>query len=67
MWKYFGFHMMLYIAGLQGIDKDVLEAAEMDGAGAFQRFWHITLPLLGADDPPVDLLLGRRRAASSST
>jgi raffinose/stachyose/melibiose transport system permease protein len=47
VWKYFGFHMMLYIAGLQGIDKDLLEAAKMDGAGPFQRFWHITLPLLG--------------------
>jgi raffinose/stachyose/melibiose transport system permease protein len=47
LWKYFGFHMMLYVAGLQGIDRSLLEAAEMDGAGAFQRFWHITLPLLG--------------------
>jgi raffinose/stachyose/melibiose transport system permease protein len=47
MWKYFGFHMMLYIAGLQSLDKSLLEAAEMDGAGAFQRFRHITLPLLG--------------------
>ena len=47
LWKYFGFHMMLYIAGLQGIDPALLEAAEMDGASPFQRFWHITLPLLG--------------------
>lgn len=47
VWKYFGFHMMLYIAGLQGIDKEVLEAAKMDGACPWQRFRHITLPLLG--------------------
>jgi raffinose/stachyose/melibiose transport system permease protein len=47
LWKYFGFHMMLYVAGLQGIDRSLLEAAEMDGASAWQRFWHITLPLLG--------------------
>jgi raffinose/stachyose/melibiose transport system permease protein len=47
LWKYFGFHMMLYVAGLQGIDASLLEAAEMDGATPFQRFWHITLPLLG--------------------
>jgi raffinose/stachyose/melibiose transport system permease protein len=47
VWKYFGFHMMLYIAGLQSLDKSLLEAAEMDGASAVQRFWHITLPLLG--------------------
>ena len=47
LWKYFGFYMMLYIAGLQGIDKTLLEAAEMDGATPFQRFRYITLPLLG--------------------
>jgi raffinose/stachyose/melibiose transport system permease protein len=47
VWKYFGFHMMLYIAGLQSIDASLLEAAEMDGATAFQRFRYITLPLLG--------------------
>ena len=47
VWKYFGFHMMLYVAGLQSLDKSLLEAAEMDGASAFQRFRHITLPLLG--------------------
>jgi raffinose/stachyose/melibiose transport system permease protein len=47
VWKYFGFHMMLYIAGLQSLDKSLLEAAEMDGANAFRRFRHITLPLLG--------------------
>ena len=46
LWKYFGFHMMLYVAGLQAIDKSLFEAAEMDGADAFRRFWHITLPLL---------------------
>ncbi len=47
IWKYFGFHMMLYLAGLQGIPKEVLEAASIDGAGAWQRFRHVTLPLLG--------------------
>jgi raffinose/stachyose/melibiose transport system permease protein len=47
VWKYFGFHMMLYIAGLQGVDKSLLEAAEIDGASAWQRFRFIILPLLG--------------------
>ena len=47
VWKYFGFYMMLYVAGLQSIDKSLLEAAEMDGAGPFRRFRYITLPLLG--------------------
>jgi len=46
LWKYFGFHMMLYIAGLQGIDRDLYEAAEIDGATAGQRFRFITLPML---------------------
>ena len=46
-WKYFGFHMMLYLAGLQGIPTEILEAASIDGAGAWDRFRHITLPLLG--------------------
>jgi raffinose/stachyose/melibiose transport system permease protein len=46
LWKYFGFHMMLYIAGLQSIDRELYEAAEIDGAGAWQRFRFITLPQL---------------------
>lgn len=48
VWKYFGFHMMLFIAGLQSIDKSVLEAAEIDGATGWQKFRHVTLPLLGS-------------------
>ncbi|MFH8485186.1 carbohydrate ABC transporter permease [Streptomyces longisporoflavus] len=46
-WKYFGFHMMLYLAGLQGIPAELHEAARIDGANAWQRFRYITLPLLG--------------------
>ncbi|MEU3521570.1 sugar ABC transporter permease [Streptomyces sp. NPDC006654] len=45
-WKYFGFHMMLYLAGLQSIPAELTEAAIVDGAGPWQRFRHITLPLL---------------------
>ncbi|WP_242427239.1 MULTISPECIES: sugar ABC transporter permease [unclassified Streptomyces] len=47
VWKYFGFHMMLFLAGLQSIPSEILEAAAIDGAGAWQRFRHVTLPLLG--------------------
>ena len=47
VWKYFGFHMMLYIAGMQNIDKNLYEAAAVDGANAWQRFRFITLPGLG--------------------
>ncbi|MGO8034127.1 carbohydrate ABC transporter permease, partial [Rhizobium ruizarguesonis] len=48
VWKYFGFHMMLFIAGLQSVDKSVLEAAEIDGATGWQKFRYVTLPLLGS-------------------
>jgi raffinose/stachyose/melibiose transport system permease protein len=45
-WKYFGFHMMLYLAGLQSIPAELTEAALIDGANAWQRFCSVTLPLL---------------------
>lgn len=38
--------MIFYLAGLQGIDDSIYEAAEIDGAGAFQRFKSITIPML---------------------
>lgn len=47
-WKYFGFHMLLFLAGLQNIPQEIEEAARMDGANAFQNFFNITLPLLGS-------------------
>ncbi len=46
VWKYFGFHMMLFIAGLHGIDQTLYDAAAIDGASSRQRFRRITLPLL---------------------
>ncbi|HEY6570796.1 MAG TPA: sugar ABC transporter permease [Candidatus Limnocylindrales bacterium] len=46
-WKYFGFHMILMLAGLQGIPKELEEAALIDGADKRQAFRHVTLPLLG--------------------
>ncbi|NMB58049.1 MAG: sugar ABC transporter permease [Chloroflexi bacterium] len=47
-WKYFWFHMLLYLTGLQNIPTEIEEAARMDGANAFQNFFHITLPLLSS-------------------
>ena len=47
-WKYFGFHMMLYIAGMQAIDRGLYEAAEIDGASALEKFWYITIPGIGS-------------------
>ena len=46
-WKYFGFHMILLLAGLQGIPREIEEAALIDGAGRWQAFRYVTLPLLG--------------------
>lgn len=45
-WQYFGFNMIVFIAGLQSIPSEVYEAAEMDGATKKQTALHITLPLL---------------------
>ena len=47
VWKNLGYDMLLFLAGLQAVPTDQLEAARMDGASAFQRFRHVTLPLLG--------------------
>jgi raffinose/stachyose/melibiose transport system permease protein len=47
-WKYFGFHMILYMAGLQSIPSDLEEAARIDGANEQQVLRHITIPLLGS-------------------
>lgn len=47
-WKYFGFHLVLYVAGLQNIPEDVVEAAQIDGATSWQITRHVTLPLLGS-------------------
>lgn len=46
LWKGVGFNMVVFLAGLQAIPREYHEAAAVDGAGALQRFWHITLPLL---------------------
>ena len=46
-WKYFGFHMVLYLAGLQQIPRELEEAALIDGAKGWQVFRYVTLPLLG--------------------
>jgi len=47
-WKFFGLHMLLYLAGLQNIPREVEEAAEIDGASRWQSLLYVTLPLLGS-------------------
>ncbi|MGF1452088.1 MAG: carbohydrate ABC transporter permease [Opitutales bacterium] len=44
LWLYVGFNMIYFLAALQNVSQDLLEAAEIDGANAWQRFWHVTLP-----------------------
>jgi len=46
-WKFFGFHMILYLAGLQNIPAELEDAARVDGATPFQVLKDVTLPLLG--------------------
>ena len=46
IWKYFGFHMALFVAGRQGVGDDVLEAAKIDGATRWQSTLSIVLPLM---------------------
>ncbi len=54
VWKNFGYNMLIFIAGLQSIPEELHEAAELDGAGAWSRFVHVTLPSLG----PTFLFVG---------
>lgn len=44
VWQSFGWNSIVYLAAIAGINKDLYEAAAVDGAGRFQRIWHITLP-----------------------
>jgi ABC-type sugar transport system permease subunit len=46
LWKTTGFAIILMLAGLQAIDRGLYEAAEMDGAGAWTKFWRVTVPLM---------------------
>lgn len=46
VWRWTGYNMILMLAGLQGIPPDYYEAAELDGAGPWQRMRHITVPLM---------------------
>ncbi len=46
LWKWTGFHVVIYLAGLQSIPGDLYEAAALDGASRWQLLWRITLPLL---------------------
>jgi ABC-type sugar transport system permease subunit len=44
LWMSVGFNMIYFLAALQSVDKECLEAADIDGANAWQKFWHVILP-----------------------
>lgn len=46
VWKYFGFHMMIYIAALQSVPEEMIEAAKIEGAKRARVIWHVLLPQL---------------------
>ncbi|MET3293202.1 UNVERIFIED_CONTAM: multiple sugar transport system permease protein [Brevibacillus sp. OAP136] len=46
IWKSVGYMMVIFLAGLQGISSDMYEAASIDGASAWQKFWKITVPMI---------------------
>lgn len=56
-WVGIPFNMLLLTSGLTGISNDIMESAEMDGANRWQRFWHITVPLMKSSMMAV-LMLG---------
>jgi multiple sugar transport system permease protein len=55
VWKEFPFAMIMMLAGLQTVPDQLLRAAKVDGASAWNRFWHVTVPhvrhVAGGDDP----------------
>jgi len=54
VWKGFGYIMIIFITGLQSIPEELYEAARIDGAGPWQQFKHVTIPMLG----PTFLFVG---------
>ena len=46
LWMYVGFNMLYFLASLQNIDRDLMDAAKVDGAGSWHRFLHVTIPAI---------------------
>ncbi|WP_343072349.1 sugar ABC transporter permease [Roseibium litorale] len=57
VWKNMGYFMVIYLAGLQGISAELYEAADIDGATPWQKFWRITLPQLAPTTFFVSVML----------
>jgi|WetSurMetagenome_2_1015567.scaffolds.fasta_scaffold255128_1 multiple sugar transport system permease protein len=58
IWKNVAWVSLIFLAGLRSISKEILEAAEVDGAGAWKRFWLVSFPLLSSTTLLVLLLRG---------
>jgi raffinose/stachyose/melibiose transport system permease protein len=56
VWQFAGYSMVIFLANLQGVPEEVLEASALDGAGAVKRFWYIVRPLL-APSITINLML----------
>lgn len=56
-WKSMGYFMVIYLAGLQGINAELYEAADLDGANGWQKFWYVTLPQLAPTTFFVSVML----------
>lgn len=56
VWQFSGYTMVIYLAGLQSVPPELLEAAALDGTSAWQRFWHVVRPML-APAVTVNLML----------
>ena len=46
LWKHSGYNAIVYLASISGMDKEIFEAAEIDGAGKLKQILHITIPML---------------------
>ncbi|WP_019995582.1 carbohydrate ABC transporter permease [Aureimonas ureilytica] len=57
VWKSMGYYMVIYLAGLQGINAELYEAANLDGANGWQKFWHVTVPQLAPTTFFVSVML----------
>jgi multiple sugar transport system permease protein len=57
VWKYMGYYMIIYLAGLQAIPEHLYEAAIIDGANTWTKFRHITLPMLSPSTFMISILL----------
>jgi raffinose/stachyose/melibiose transport system permease protein len=59
VWQAIAFAIILYLAGLQTVPEEQLEAASLDGAGTWSRFWHVTFPLI-APFFTINMVLGMK-------